>query len=235
MIALAITVLFIFSMSASMMLIPSVNAHTPAWTIPTYAYITISPNPVGVGQQAYVIMFLDKLYDNTLSINNYRFHNYQLVITAPDGTNTTESFPVIQDTTSAQDYAFTPNTVGTYTLTFIFPGQTLTLANDANSEATLFGPPTFPNPYINDTYAPSSATTTLTVQSSPVPTATASGPLPTAYWTRPIYGENSYWYTLSSNWLGHWKPRLLRLWRDFKPAVIPRRCSRVSNQPCHVD
>ena len=205
-ITLAITVLFIFSMSASMMLIPSVNAHTPAWTIPTYAYITISPNPVGVGQQAYVIMFLDKLYDNTLSINNYRFHNYQLVITAPDGTNTTESFPVIQDTTSAQDYAFTPNTVGTYTLTFIFPGQTLTLANDANSEATLFGPPTFPNPYINDTYAPSSATTTLTVQSSPVPTATASGPLPTAYWTRPIYGENSYWYTLSSNWLGTGSP-----------------------------
>ncbi len=66
------------------------------------------------------------------TINNYRFHDYQLVITAPDGTNTTETFPVVQDTTSAQDYAFTPNTVGTYKLTFIFPGQTLTLANDAN-------------------------------------------------------------------------------------------------------
>ena len=116
------------------------------------------------------------------------------------------NFPVVQDTTSAQDYPFTPNTVGTYTLTFIFPGQTLTLANDANSENSLFGPPTFPNDYINDTYAPSSASTTLIVQSSPVPAATASGPLPTAYWTRPIYGENTYWYTLSSNWLGTGSP-----------------------------
>ncbi|MGA2523475.1 MAG: PQQ-binding-like beta-propeller repeat protein [Candidatus Bathyarchaeia archaeon] len=205
-ISIAISILFIFSMTASIMLIPSANAHTPAWTIPTYAFITVSPSPVGVGQQAYVIMWLDKLYDNTLTVNNYRFHDYQLVITAPDGTNTTESFPVVQDTTSAQDYAFTPNTVGTYKLTFTFPGQTLTLANDANSEATLFGPPTFPNPYINDTYAPSTASTTLTVQSSPIAGATASGPLPTAYWTRPIYGENSYWYTLASNWLGTGSP-----------------------------
>ena len=29
-----------------------------------------------------------------------------------------------------------------------------------------------------------------------------SYPLPTEYWTRPIYGENPYWYTVSSNWLG---------------------------------
>ena len=27
-------------------------------------------------------------------------------------------------------------------------------------------------------------------------------PLPTAYWTRPIYGENTDWYTIASNWLG---------------------------------
>ncbi len=65
-ISIAISILFIFSMTASMMLIPSANAHTPAWTIPTYAFITVSPNPIGVGQQAYVIMWLDKLYDNTL-------------------------------------------------------------------------------------------------------------------------------------------------------------------------
>ena len=151
-------------------------------------------------------MWLDKLYDNTLTVNSYRFHNYELVITAPDGTNTTVNFPVVSDTTSAQDYAFTPSTTGTYTLTFMFPGQTLTLADDANYEAVLFAPPISPNPYIGDSYAPSSASMTLTVQSSPVPAATASGPLPTAYWTRPIYAENSYWYTLSSNWLGSGSP-----------------------------
>jgi hypothetical protein len=30
--------------------------------------------------------------------------------------------------------------------------------------------------------------------------------LPTEYWTRPIYGENPYWWTISSNWLGSGSP-----------------------------
>ena len=47
---IAIVVFFMFSMSASMTLTPTTNAHTPAWSIPTYAYIDCSPNPVGVGQ-----------------------------------------------------------------------------------------------------------------------------------------------------------------------------------------
>jgi hypothetical protein len=29
-----------------------------------------------------------------------------------------------------------------------------------------------------------------------------SYPLPTEYWTRPIEGQNNYWYTVASNWLG---------------------------------
>ena len=28
---------------------PTASAHTPAWSIPTYAYISASPDPVGVG------------------------------------------------------------------------------------------------------------------------------------------------------------------------------------------
>ncbi len=197
---IAITALFIFSMTASIMLIPSASAHGPGltaaqggnvpWVIPTYAYITAAPNPIGVGQTTYIIMFLDKLWDNTLTANTYRFHGYQLIITAPDGTNTTETFAIVQDTTSAQDYSFTPTTTGTYTLTFIFPGQKITADNDLASSL-----------YINDTYGASSAHTTLVVTSNPVPAAITSGPLPTAYWTRPIYGENTNWYTLSSNWL----------------------------------
>jgi hypothetical protein len=189
--AIATTVLFIFSMIASMMSIPTAHAHTPSWQIPTYAYINVAPDKVGVGQQCFVIMWLDKLYENAYLYTPYRFHNYKLVITAPDGTNTTQTFAVISDSTSAQTYAFTPNTVGTYTVTFVFPGQTVTADNAAADD-----------PYLGDTYAASSASTTLTVQSSPVPAASQGAPLPTAYWTRPIYGENTYWYPISSNWLG---------------------------------
>ena len=53
--AITIAILLIASMSASMLFIPSASAHTPPWSIPTYAYINVSPNPVGVGQPVQVI------------------------------------------------------------------------------------------------------------------------------------------------------------------------------------
>ena len=56
-------------MTASMMLIPTANAHTPAFQIPTYAFVNVAPNPIGVGQQCYVIMWLDKLYENAYIVH----------------------------------------------------------------------------------------------------------------------------------------------------------------------
>jgi hypothetical protein len=193
--AIAIAIFFSLSMAASTMLIPSASAHTPKWTIPTYAYIIVSPNPIGVGQKAYVIMWLDKLFDGADPTNNYRFHNYNLIITDPDGTNTTVNFPVITDSTSAQPYPFTPTKTGNYTLTFSFPGQDVTVSNDDPTSE-----------FINDTVAPSSASTTLVVQQEAIPAAITSEPLPANYWTRPVYGQNTNWYTLESNWLGSGVP-----------------------------
>ena len=48
---------------------------------------------------------------------------------------------------------------------------------------------------------PSSANATLTVQQEQV-RGPAVYPLPTEYWTRPIEGQNSDWWSISSNWLG---------------------------------
>ncbi len=194
-----------FAMASSLVALPAANAHTPAWKIPTYAYIFAAPNPIGVGQTTHVYMWLDCVYGSAaqgtqmvafggsgaLLSNNYRFHNYKLTITAPDGRNTTENFPIVSDSTSSQAYAFTPSTAGTYTLTFDFPGQVYGADGDGNPDSIL----------VNDTYLPSSASTTVTVQSSPIST-TPGAPLPTSYWQDPIYGENYGWYTISSNWLG---------------------------------
>lgn len=188
-------------MASSMMLIPTTSAHTPPWQIPTYAYIYASPNPVGVGQFVHVDMFLDKVIDSAALNNNIRFENYQLTITAPDGKKTVETFAVVTDPTSNQDYSFTPSETGTYTFNFTFPGQTFTFTQAVSS---IFGPPA-PSQYIGDYYEPSSASATLTVQQSPVPVYPTT-PLPTTYWTRPIYGTNSNWYTVSSNYLGRNAP-----------------------------
>jgi hypothetical protein len=190
--AIAIALFLIISMGASMILLPAANAHTPSWNIPTFAYINVAPNPVGVGQQASVIMWLDKTFDPSIALSNdYRFHNYNLTITKPDGSTETKIFDTVIDTTSSQFYAYTPTTTGKYTFTFTFPGQAFNQYSHPTTSAL-----------VNDTYLPSSASTTVTVQQDAITGVVFSYPLPAEYWTRPIYGENTDWWTISSNWLG---------------------------------
>lgn len=183
--AITIALLLTISMSASTILIPNANAHTPAWIITTYAYVTATPNPVGVGQQMLIFGWLDNTINGVLLTNNIRFQNYQFTITKPDGTNVAQTFPVVNDATSSQYYPFIPDQVGTYTLFFSFPGQVYN----------------FGGTYQGDYYTPSNATTTFTVQQDAVPSFTES-PLPSAYWTRPINGANVLWDAVGSNWLG---------------------------------
>ena len=194
--AILIALLLTTSMFA-LFVLPTANAHSPAWQIPTHAYITVAPNPIGVGQQTWIDMFLGNApIPSSAMTNTYRFHNYQLIITAPDGTNTTQTWATVQDTTDNQNAPFTPNQVGTYTLTFNYGGQTLTAADQPAGSA-----------YVNDTYLPSSNTCTLTVQQEPLPALiTSTLPYPQDYWTRPIYGTNTDWWSISSNWLGTGSP-----------------------------
>ena len=204
-----IAAFLMFSMAASTLLIPNGNAHSPPWQIPTYAYIVAEPNPIGVGQTIQVYIWLDEVYgaaggttaavgtngataSAALLSNTYRFSNYNLTIVPPSGSPTTTIFSIIRDTTSNQETSFTPTQTGTYTLIFTYPGQVYGANGDGYSGSIL----------INDTYLPSSATTTLTVQSSPIAAPIGSSPLPSVYWLSPVYGENTNWYTITSNWLG---------------------------------
>jgi hypothetical protein len=197
--AIAITLLFAFSM----MLIPNAHAAAP-YNIPIYAYINASPNPAGVGQQVEVIMWVQTVFGvdggNIAELtNNYRFSNWVLTITSPSGTNTSTTFTTISSPTSTYDYYYTPPAVGNYMLTFNFPQTQLTTANDGISSSI-----------VGNTYLAASISTNLTVQQTqvlPLPQT----PLPTSYWTRPIYGENTAWYTVGSNWLGFGSPGYIAL------------------------
>jgi hypothetical protein len=192
--AIAIGLILIVSIGASAIVIPNTTAHTPAWEIPTFAHIYATINPIGVGQQESVYLFLTPTYPDTVMTNDYRFHNYQLIITAPDGTQTTQTYDTIWDTTSNQIATFTPDQVGNYTLQFIFPGQKV---NDYSHSPT--------SAYIDDYFLPSNATTTLLVTEEQISYLPMS-PLPTEFWTRPIFGQNSMWWSISSNWLGSGMP-----------------------------
>jgi hypothetical protein len=165
-----------------------------ATTRKTYAYITTMPHTIGVGQTITVYFWVNQIFPGAsmYSGNTMRFEDWTIEITAPDNSTETKTFDKIMDTTSNQAYGYTPDQTGTYSVTFNFPETWVnkTSSYDANAATA------------NDIYLASNATCTFTVQEDPIYTYPDSYPLPTEYWSRPIYGENPYWFVVSSNWLG---------------------------------
>ncbi|MFB3890089.1 MAG: PQQ-binding-like beta-propeller repeat protein [Candidatus Bathyarchaeia archaeon] len=174
--------------------LPVANSHTPPWTIPTYAYIAVSPNPIGLGQQVFIVMWIDKVPPTAGGAGGDRWQGFTVEVTKPDGTKDLLG-PYTSDATSSTYALYSPSQVGTYSFLFKFPGQ----------KASLYNPVTgvigSPSDYLNDTYLASQATATLTVQQQPV-SEPPTYPLPTSFWTRPIEMQNTAWSTIASNWLG---------------------------------
>jgi outer membrane protein assembly factor BamB len=214
--AIAVALFLTFAMAFSLVALPVANARDPPIEIHTFAYILAAPNPVGVGQKVDIIMFVDKTPGGRGAAavgNDIRFHDYKLTITKPDGTTETKTWDIVWDPTSSQYTPYTPDQTGEYTLKFEFPGQEYTWSGT----------------YQNDTYLASSATTTLTVQEEEV-TVKGSYPLPAEYWTRPIYGENTDWWSISSNWLGTGSPEFKTLNWAYDVAIS----GAVGSKTAHI-
>jgi hypothetical protein len=192
---LAIMIALILAISMSGALI-TVSAHTPPWTIISYAFMSATPSPVGVGQTINVYMWVDHpMLGATIvpgQANSVRRQGYQLTITAPDGKVTTQTWADTWDPTGFQGYQMTPTEVGTYTFEFNYPGQTYTWGASTPGANTAYTGDVF----TAASYGPINVTVTQAqLPLNPVP------PLPTAYWTYPINGINWNWYTVASNWL----------------------------------
>jgi hypothetical protein len=87
--AIAFASFLMFAMTFSLVALPAANAHDPPWTIPTYAFIEVNPNPVGVNQTAYVNMWLDKVPPTAVMYWGMMWHNFEVTVTKPDGTTET--------------------------------------------------------------------------------------------------------------------------------------------------
>jgi PQQ-like domain len=194
---LSILALFLMlSIAIPITSLSTANAHTPAWDVVSYAYISAAPSPVGVGQTVYVFTWIDLPLAGAVVTNDIRRHDYTLIITDPDGTNTTETWDVVDDTTGVQAYAFTPDKVGNYTLTFNYPGQTYTW-NQSNTPGLSAANAAF----YGDHFQAATVVRNLEVTEEQVAPVSSGAALPTEYWSRPINGQNANWYTISSNWL----------------------------------
>ena len=188
--------LFLLLSTISIGIMPTTQAHSPPWTITTQAFITVNPNPVGVGQPVNIVVWAGLVLPSATVTNDIRFHDYKVVITKPDATTETITWPIVTDTTSTAYSIYTPNQVGTYALVFSYPDQKYTWSGTYNNDT-----------YLGDT----SKTVYLTVQEEPLPAAITSYPMPTEYWTRPIEGQNTDWYKISSNWLGYTHPSIIKM------------------------
>ena len=184
-----LSIMLLTSMIATAMIASPVDAQSSG-EMTSFAYLTVSPNPIGVDQTVYVSMWIDIPVFTASEANNVRRHNYKLIIEDPDGIKETKNWPVVHDTTGVQSTAFTPTKIGTYTLTFEYPEQIYTW-NDTATQQNYYGLK----------YLATNATITLTVQQEPV-NPTPDTPLPEEYWSRPLSGQNWNWYTIASHWLG---------------------------------
>ena len=136
-----IATLFILSIAASTFIMPTAYAHSPAWQIADHCYIAVAPNPIGVGQQLNILLWTAQPLPNAAITNNIRKANYVLTITAPDGTNTTQTWGPIPNTGGEQFTTYVPNQVGTYKATFLFQGMTYPTLSQVTSTIPLSAAP----------------------------------------------------------------------------------------------
>lgn len=188
-----VSTILILTIALSMLALPNATAHDPPQNVPTYAYLTAAPDPIGVNQQITLVFWLDKYPPTAAGFGGDRWTNMTIDVTKPDGSKQTLG-PFVSDPVGGGYALYTPDQTGTYNFVFNFPGQVLALNNPVT------GLPGSSSPYLGDYYMPSSFSTSLTVQSTPI-SPTEDFPLPNSYWTRPIDGQNTNWATIASNWL----------------------------------
>ncbi|MCW4019020.1 MAG: PQQ-binding-like beta-propeller repeat protein [Candidatus Bathyarchaeota archaeon] len=177
-------VLMLLIIATLMTCLSTANAQT---NLPTYTYLSVSPDPAEINQQVTMSMWLNIINPSASASSGGRWQDFTVAITKPDGTSQTLG-PFTADDASFAHALYTPDQLGTYTLEFSFPGQHVT------------GPSVLGLP-LDAYYAASSFSTTLTVQKEPS-SSTPQASLPTSYWTRPINSQNTEWYAISGNWLG---------------------------------
>lgn len=193
---LSIALILILSISAAIAIVPSTKARDIQGTIATYSYLQAVPQQVGIGQNVFLVMWVDKPPTTAFGPLGDRWVGLTITITQPDGKQVTLG-PYKSDDAGGYTAIYTPSTLGNYTAVFNFPGETLT-GDQGNP-----GGMTFANTQaIGDVFGPStSAVETFTVSQVPAGTL-PENPLPTSYWSNPVEAFNHNWYVIDGNWLG---------------------------------
>ncbi len=189
--AAAVFLLLLLTLSAYVAVIPSVEAHTPPWTIPTWCYISVSNNPIGVNQETVIVYWLNAIPPTARGAYGDRW-TFNVEVTKPDGSKETLG-PFTSDPIGGGWLVYKPTIVGTYTFVAKFSGKVIT-GLPQPSDPRYQG-------YINDTYTASESDPLKLIVQNAAIQPWSETPLPTQYWARPINNANRRWSQLAANWL----------------------------------
>ena len=82
--AFAIALFLMATIAVTLVALPAANAHDPAWSLPTYTYLGVQNNPVGVNQEVLLVFWLNELPRTAVGAYGDRFHFY-IDLTTPSG------------------------------------------------------------------------------------------------------------------------------------------------------
>ena len=161
------------------------------------AYLSLAPNTLGVGQSTLIVFWCDKLPPTAIGQFGDRW-TFDINIIKPDGTNDTIS-GIQSDPVGAAYTNYVPTETGTYVIQAIMERHVI----DGGASRGLVspaGPGWWPsgspvsgwNPIGVVFESAVSEYQTLTVTNNPVQ-AYPQTPLPTNYWSRPVYDTNRGW------------------------------------------
>jgi hypothetical protein len=213
---IAIAIILLLSLSSIAAVALATPAQYPNTTMParqTFTAVAASPSLVGLNQQVLINILTypapagPTYYAQNLVGLQAGFENISCSITSPDGTKNTfmpvdiaiqhatgQATPGLAEIVGSLMFNYEPTMIGNYSVTASFPGQTYTTATQyANLNDTVY-------------YQPSSSANiaTFSVQQDTVLGGILNGypwsPLPTGYWTNPVYTNNREWSAISGAW-----------------------------------
>jgi hypothetical protein len=191
----AIALLLTLTIAVTLVALPVANAHTPAWSIPTYCFTAVTNSVIGVNQQLTIIYWLNAVPPTAEGAYGDRW-TFTVEITKSDASKETLG-PFTSDPVGSGWTSYTPTEVGNYSVVTKFAEHKVTGTPVPPMGFTRGG-----DAWINDTFlASTSDPVYFTVQQEPIQ-GWAEPPLPTnSYWTLPVNSMNRGWSSIVGNWL----------------------------------
>ncbi len=192
----AVALILLLTISAAIT-VATVQFEAHAIDIPTFLWVTVSPNPVGKGQPCYIGAQFSKPPPTTTGWTGDLYENVTVDVIDPNGKKTVYG-PYTASSAAGVQFTVMFEIVGEYKIQAHYPGEILDGLNPYTTTpggqmTSLWGSKMLPD---------DSDIVTLVVQEEPVEPIYQTPPLPTEFWTRPIYGTNWKWGELAANWFG---------------------------------